>query len=581
MNKPFTLFSKFFTLIILFSLLACYSDDETPTIESSKKENLMLHKNASFLEKNEEVNSIINEINNLQKFNKSSKSSNDSDFIIHKENITYIRTPDGERESFTFFVEKNYKRNLNFVENLVLSKKINSNQFNAVLITYYFPDGYKVENKDFQVIETVPITNIENFVLFNENKAARSSGCQVDLVETKHSCYSGHHSGAGEAAQCDHKGQGPYSTYNLYLSCSGSGGGGGGQESNPGGQSGSQTGNGGPGGNNGNSGANNGIDTGITLPPSCQGTECNEVIVPNNINILLNKKLSFSELIFLYNNESIANKIQTELKNNQQYNHDNYLWAINYLTNNIDAGLYFSQNPQDLSILFALGTDFFNQNPNISWEELKYLLHNKTSYESTLGDLDNNVIGGYDNTIYSTFDFQTQGWPNINPIISKNDFIGWGYPNIKRNCMDYAKAQIAIKGYAISNYSDSGQTFQIYTSNNGVNSTELSKGVSYLKYALTNNIPVIVGVDFESGSPNPSTDNTTDHFVVIVGMGSDSKGMYLIFYDNAVSDPNGGANANNRLYYNSTTKKFQGQSQSTYGVDKIYTITMIRKSKKK
>ena len=268
-----------------------------------------------------------------------------------------------------------------------------------------------------------------------------------------------------------------------------------------------------------------------------------------------------------------------------KYSNATYLSVISYLNNSyIDTNSvanYFNQNPQDLDILFTLGTNFFNQNPNISWEDLKYLLHNKTSYESSLGDIDNNTIGGYDNTFYPDFDFQTHGWPDVSPIISKDDFIGWSYPGINRNCMDYAKAQIAIKGYAISNYYDSGQTFQIYTSNNGVNSTELSKGVSYLKYALTNNIPVIVGVDFKSGSPNPGTDNTTDHFVVIVGMGSDAKGMYLIFYDNAVKYSNEGANINNRLYYNSTTKKFQGQSQSTYGVDKIYTITMIRKSKKK
>ncbi len=286
---------------------------------------------------------------------------------------------------------------------------------------------------------------------------------------------------------------------------------------------------------------------------------------------------------WLTENPSITDKLLQLLKlnNYSSQSQRQIRWAVSYLTTNYDARLYFSQNPEDLNILFTLGTNFFNKYPNITWEDLKYLLHNKTSYESSLGDIDNNTIGGYDNTFYPDFDFQTHGWPNVSPIISKSNFIGWSYPGIERNCMDYAKAQIAVKGYVISNYYDSGQTFQIYTSNNGVNSSELSKGVSYLKYALTNDIPVIVGVDFKLDSPNPGTDNTTDHFVVIVGMGSDAKGMYLIFYDNAVSDPNEGANVNNRLYYNSTTKKFQGQSQSTYGVDKIYTITMIRKSKKK
>ena len=302
------------------------------------------------------------------------------------------------------------------------------------------------------------------------------------------------------------------------------------------------------------------------------------------MNVKFGYKLTQPQWDNFHNYPAILAKFHSSVMSSK-YSNATYLSVISYLNNSyIDTNSvanYFNQNPQDLDILFTLGTNFFNQNPNISWEDLKYLLHNKTSYESSLGDIDNNTIGGYDNTFYPDFDFQTHGWPDVSPIISKDDFIGWSYPGINRNCMDYAKAQIAIKGYAISNYYDSGQTFQIYTSNNGVNSTELSKGVSYLKYALTNNIPVIVGVDFKLDSPNPGTDNTTDHFVVIVGMGSDAKGMYLIFYDNAVSDPNEGANVNNRLYYNSTTKKFQGQSQSTYGVDKIYTITMIRKSKKK
>lgn len=57
------------------------------------------------------------------------------------------------------------------------------------------------------------------------------------------------------------------------------------------------------------------------------------------------------------------------------------------------------------------------------------------------------------------------------------------------------------------------------------------------------------------GSPNPGTDNTTDHFVIILGMEEDSNGMYLIICDNAVGDYNQGTDINNRLYYNKTTKK--------------------------
>jgi len=95
------------------------------------------------------------------------------------------------------------------------------------------------------------------------------------------------------------------------------------------------------------------------------------------------------------------------------------------------------------------------------------------------------------------FGFSTnqQTCPTINPVISINDFVGWNrslHPNW--GCMEYSKAQIAKKGYKISNYFDnqgniSNQTIQIYISQNGVNQTELQKGLSYLKYALENSIP--------------------------------------------------------------------------------------------
>ena len=142
------------------------------------------------------------------------------------------------------------------------------------------------------------------------------------------------------------------------------------------------------------------------------------------------------------------------------------------------------------------------------------------------------------------------------------------------------------KGYQISNYFNStSQTIQIYTSQSGVNQTELQKGLSYLKDALENGIPVIIGIDNHSGSVNPNTDNTTDHFVVIVGMGSDSHGKYFTFYDNAsgvTPYQNYGANPNNKLYYYPTTGKITGASQTEYAQRASrydYILTMIRKSK--
>ena len=104
----------------------------------------------------------------------------------------------------------------------------------------------------------------------------------------------------------------------------------------------------------------------------------------------------------------------------------------------------------------------------------------------------------------------------------------------------------------------------------------------YLKYALSNGIPVIVGIDNHVGSPNPNTDNTTDHFIVIVGMGSDTNGKYFTFYDNASGIASQGANPNNKLYYNLSSGKITGSSQTDYAQNTgyyNYILTMIRKSK--
>jgi hypothetical protein len=215
--------------------------------------------------------------------------------------------------------------------------------------------------------------------------------------------------------------------------------------------------------------------------------------------------------------------------------------------------------------------------PSVTWD---VVANNRTNFDTNQAEVDNYQTGGYDNTTYTPFNPQTSPWPNIPAVIPQNKFVGWGAQGVRRNCMDYAKAQIAKVGYQISSYYSTGQTFQIYTTQNGVNNTALSQGLSYLKYALSNGIPVIVGVDDAPGHPG-NIDNSTDHFIVIVGMGTDSNGKYFQFYDNASGNASQGASSLNKLYYNSATGIISGNSQTDYanGQPLPYTITMIRKSK--
>ena len=59
-------------------------------------------------------------------------------------------------------------------------------------------------------------------------------------------------------------------------------------------------------------------------------------------------------------------------------------WYKEYKLSNTNVESYFMQNPQDLQILFALGADFFTQNPNISWDYLENWFFNGNNLNSSV-----------------------------------------------------------------------------------------------------------------------------------------------------------------------------------------------------
>jgi len=132
---------------------------------------------------------------------------------------------------------------------------------------------------------------------------------------------------------------------------------------------------------------------------------------------------------------------------------------------------------------------------------------------------------------------------NIPSIIPKDKFVPWTFA---RDCYENSKEQLRVAGYNMTD-----KTYQIYTERGGVNKNNVKLAVDYLNSALEAGVPVMVGVDYRAGAPEGNYDKTTDHFLVITGCGSDSKGTYYTYYDNAVSDPNKGTDeTKNRFYYN-------------------------------
>lgn len=187
-------------------------------------------------------------------------------------------------------------------------------------------------------------------------------------------------------------------------------------------------------------------------------------------------------------------------------------------------------------------------------------------------------------------------WANIHRVIPISFFRGWGYPGIKENCFDYAWAQLKLAGYTMmspgwgSSKKMNPNIYQILLNTpvagmpSGVQKEQFVAAVSYLKKSIQNNIPVLAGVDDNPKASN--TDKITDHFVVIVGMGTDESGSYFIFDDNATgaNDSSGvpiGASPLNRLYCKCDEFLLQGKTdpRNGYGKNLIYTVTQVRASR--
>lgn len=193
------------------------------------------------------------------------------------------------------------------------------------------------------------------------------------------------------------------------------------------------------------------------------------------------------------------------------------------------------------------------------------------------GDFIDDNTDYVDDTSPITFNSYQDAWPTISNVLSDAEFV----PYDKRNCLDLAISQISITGVKDLYYSSA---FKIFDKNGGPYPTVTQNGVNYIVSKLKLGIPVIVGVDYKPGTPSrKNEDGKTDHFIVIVGSGSDSDGKkFFTFFDNATNLVDKGAKKSNKLYYNSVTGIIKGRTGCTYDDGKPlppYTVTQIRKNK--
>lgn len=181
-------------------------------------------------------------------------------------------------------------------------------------------------------------------------------------------------------------------------------------------------------------------------------------------------------------------------------------------------------------------------------------------------------------------------WGNVPVFIAQADFIGYKSTD-PSGCFRRSREQLNKAGYDLvspgwSTKNIGAGIYQIYLASDvgkmksGYQQTQFEAGVRYLKSAMLSKIPVMVGVELYAGSS--SGDKVTDHYVTIVGMGSDDTGKYFSYYDNATGWEAIGASDKNRLYCNCENFSLigGGDEKNSYLGGKTYTVTQIRESKK-
>jgi len=475
-----------------------------------------------------------------KKGNVSSKNSASEiyEFTIDSTSVTQISYQD--KNYFTIAIHRNENLNENSFENLVIVEDLINHNNNAFIIKYFPNDEY------FQNLQTTKYPGFKGEITIHKiDYNLISLSYRNDLCITYTQAFCGNNFGPAGPNCYNNQDHGAHIYYKTIEVCS--------SRSDV------------PVIVDITDGAGSGFVSGINGGGGSHGT--------NNSNNLI------TEPIIMQNRteQKLLQSFTTIEQNNWwQFvaSQETKVQIINYLnqntTNNVIA-------PQAVEFVIEVMDYLFN-NPAMTWE---ILMNNRTSFDTNEGEIDDYINGGFDTTTYSVFNPQTQPWPQIPAVIPQNKFIGWNrtlHPSW--HCMGYSKEQLRVMGYQISSYYSAGQTFQVYTALNGVNNTALTNGLSYLKYALSNGIPVIVGVDDAPGHTG-NLDNTTDHFIVIVGMGSNSTGNYFQFYDNTSGNISQGANSLNLLYYNSSTGLISGTSQTSYAQSQPYPyiLTMIRKSK--
>lgn len=186
--------------------------------------------------------------------------------------------------------------------------------------------------------------------------------------------------------------------------------------------------------------------------------------------------------------------------------------------------------------------------------------------------------GGLSTTAAGNTQISSWIYTQIDPVIDASQNVAYS-----GNCFAAACGTAEKGGWKSGgeNYWTRDYQFQLYSGSNSPNvdyDESRVAGLDQIHNALDNlNQPIVVGVDYDpSSDANPNTDKTTDHFITIVGRGSDASGEFFRYYENVGDDT--GPELKLYLQGDNTLKTSDdtgGGTSYTFN-GQIYTVTQVR-----
>ncbi|WP_312133384.1 hypothetical protein [Empedobacter sp.] len=360
------------------SLLFSYGCSEELFVDEqnrNEKELIVKERTSTRIEKLSslpEFNSFLNENIIQNKFSKSAKKTSlDGEknvFVVEKNGTTSYSIIFYNEYGFDILVYNKGEKESSMIVKFIPDSKTKNNSFEDFtgLVKYFTLKGTLLGENRFE--NAKPITTPTNPQKSNKG----SSNCSSTTITIAFPCNSGKHY-PGES--CDLSGsERAYYEYYTYTNCyvdefpypDGGGGGFG----NPGD---------GPGPGEGGGGFSE-FAFAIFLNTN---TDLSQKYMT-----LSDDKKQYIEYVYNSQGEYITQFAINLLSSNSSIELYQFVkwvdWYKEYKLSNTNVESYFMQNPQDLQILFALGADFFTQNPNISWDYLENWFFNGNNLNSSV-----------------------------------------------------------------------------------------------------------------------------------------------------------------------------------------------------